>query len=187
MEFLDDWSAPYVRTWERCAALRDKSPRRFLEIGVHEGRSACWLMEHRMRAGAEFVGVDPFLSAAIEQRARRNIAEAADAHKITADVYGRKFDAELAEHLGQRGAFDGLYVDASKDRDEVAEICRLAFPLVMRGGVLIFDDCYWDESRRCIDLDHPAPAGEAIFDALHAIGKTHWDFVWHESQVAVFR
>jgi predicted O-methyltransferase YrrM len=186
MEFIDDWSAAYVRTWSRCPALREFRPTRVLEIGVHEGRSAVYTI-NRMPPGGWFVGVDPFLSPEIEARARRNIAAAAQQAGVEAAILPRKFDGDVVSSIDTCGGFDLLYIDATKDRDELLALCRLAFPLVRLGGLMIFDDAYWHEDRRCIDLDRLSPAGHAIFEALADIGKSPWDFVWHESQVAVFR
>lgn len=184
--FTDNWSEAYERTWSRCPHLRNVTPNNVLEIGVHEGRSACLVIE-RMPIDGLYVGVDPFLSPAIEQRARENIRASAETRGVRHVVHTRPFDAAIAANLVHHGPFDLLYVDGPKDRASLLAICRRAFPLVKPGGAMIFDDAYWNDVEHRVDLNVLAPAGEAIFEALAEIGKTPRDFIWHETQIAVLR
>jgi predicted O-methyltransferase YrrM len=186
--FTDSWHEGYVRTWKRCHAIKDVRPERVLEIGVHEGRSACHLIDERMPPKSVFVGVDPFLSIEHEARARANVAIAAAVRQIQATLWSRPFDQAMADYLNRtQKPFDVLYIDGPKERDAVLAICRAAFPLVRPGGVMIFDDAYWHEDSRSVDLNRLAPAGEAIFAALAEIEKGPHDLIWHETQLALFR
>jgi predicted O-methyltransferase YrrM len=147
--YTTDWTTPHFSTWD--AILRDRRDRVIdvLEIGAWEGRSAIFWLNYF--PGSRVTCVDPFTGneehvlmvpdavATIEQRFDDNLARFdARMEKVKA----RSQDAlPLFGVTGRR--FDFVYLDGShRAADAFADAC-LAWPLVRRGGALLFDDYTW--------------------------------------------
>lgn len=160
-EFTVDWFGSFTeRVWKQI--MPQLKPRRVLEIGSFEGRSACFLMEtvdwtdnfelhcidtweggieHRRR------GVDmPSVEARFDRNtdlARRNSAATIDLvkHKGPSD---RHLAALLSGGYGE--AFDFVYVDGSHQAPDVLLDAIMGFKLLRTGGVIGFDDYLWAET-----------------------------------------
>lgn len=168
-EFSVDWSAGYRRTWAECPLLKDFSPQRWIEIGLHEGRSAVHTIA-RMPRGGFFYGVDPWvLGNDVARRCSRNIWEASQLHGITYDFLDFTADAlDGFRTRGDEGKFDGGYLDGPKDYGGAKVATIQLLRLVKSGGPIVFDDVHWDEKAREIRLDWISPVGRAVLDATGA-------------------
>ena len=133
---------------------RDLAPR-ILEIGSWEGRSALFFLNYLPRS--RLVCVDPF--------GRAGPAEAMTEFGINTKNYDpdyeARFDANLAAFhgrfekmramsfaaLGELGVegrrFDIAYIDGSHHTTDVYRDAVLVWPMIVRGGILIFDDYRW--------------------------------------------
>lgn len=157
--FTTDWIAPHVATWD--TVLRDRCDRvaDVLEIGAWEGRSAIFWLNYFEKC--RLTCIDTFAGSAehhiafagqvgsIEQRFDANIAPfGARVEKIKAASAAALPQLALA---GRR--FDFVYLDGSHRAIDVYIDACLAWPLVRRGGALLFDDYTWDDMPD--EMDRP--------------------------------
>ena len=138
-------------------------PLRILEIGVFEGRTACWFCKHLLREpGERYFGIDPWDPAKMTGRRYRGRAEEMTAgHERTAKKaladypqaellkgYSRDVIPAMSKAAGwePRGAwppgyFGLIYVDGEHYFDPVMADSRLCWPLLNpEGGIMVWDD-----------------------------------------------
>lgn len=133
MNFTSDWHSYTIPIWEAVVLPRLKpGPRRMLELGSYEGRSAAWALDNVV-AGGELVCVDSWKVADIEARFDENVGSRVTKIKghITSVLVGMA-------SAGER--FDIIYVDGDHDGAAVLENAVLAWMLLARGGLMVFDD-----------------------------------------------
>jgi predicted O-methyltransferase YrrM len=149
-EYTSNWVWKNFFIWPRILApLRDK-PARILEIGSFEGRSATFFLRYLPRA--TIVCVDPFEEtpehflaewtpqlAKIEQRFDRNVAEFG---KRVEKIKSRSAPA-LASLAAEGRKFDLAYIDGSHRRDDVMTDSLGVWPMIVAGGIVIWDDYEW--------------------------------------------
>lgn len=153
--FTSDWVSYRAETWLRWLQPwigRDNVAA--LEIGSHEGRSACWFCDHVLTAPSSYlVMVDLWADKAAE------ILAAANTEGLR--VFRRKghSSAVLARLTteGRRYAF--AYIDGEHSAAQtLADLCAV-WPLIMPGGVVIVDDYHYTAPHRPIP---PQPAIDAF-------------------------
>jgi predicted O-methyltransferase YrrM len=157
-DFTRDWFSDAVPVWRQILAAT--APRKLLEVGSFEGRSACFLIDalspdhaielhciDTFEGGVEHARLD---MSAVEARFRANIGIAcANAlHAPQVIVHKGLSDAGLAGLLagGARDTFDFIYIDGSHQAPDVLADAVLGFRLLRPGGVMIFDDYLWSEN-----------------------------------------
>lgn len=151
--FTQDWFSYHVPLWERLLAPLAGQPVQALEVGVFEGRSTVWLLDHVLtHPEATLTWVDTFAGGAdhagmdltgLEGRFRANTARFGA--KVRGRV-GRSWDV-LRDMTGER--FDLVYIDGSHAAADVLADAVLAWRLLKVGGLMGFDDYGWRQ--------HPAP------------------------------
>jgi predicted O-methyltransferase YrrM len=153
-EFSVDWVTETAPVWRSMIAV--VSPRRVLEIGSFEGRSAIFLIEHCAPSGPfEITCIDSWGGgpeharidmSQVEARFDRNTARARAKH-ASLTVNKLKSDSALALARliadGQSGAYDLVYIDGSHQAPDVLTDAVLAFKLLRVGGIMVFDDYLW--------------------------------------------
>jgi len=163
--FSSDWTSGNFPIW--VTLLRrycDLAPR-ILEIGSWEGRSALFFLNFLPHS--RLVCVDPFVRAG----SAASMAEFGVNSEDFDPNYEARFDANLAafqeriekmrttslEALGELGVegrrFDIAYIDGSHDTADVYRDAVLTWPMIVRGGLVIFDDYRWEYQRGT--LEHP--------------------------------
>lgn len=168
--FTSDWTSGHFPHWIRL--LSDYRDRKLnvLEIGSWEGRSALFFLNYLKQC--ELVCVDTFKGSDEHQR---GITDTGDVSGIEA-----RFDANTAQFrhrlqkikaesrialadlgLSQR-RFDIVYVDGSHLALDVYTDAVLAWPLIVSGGLMIFDDYEWDMMRE--PTHHPKIGIDAFLD-----------------------
>lgn len=168
MQFTQNYLDGFLATWAGCPALRNFRPERWLEVGTFEGRSACWMIENKLAEEGQIVCIDTFdLFPDQEGITTCNLLEAAYPKDVLTFPH-RGTLPEIAPRLS--GHFDGCYIDGPKEYESCLEASRLAWDLVRPGGVLIWDDIYWDESRHVHDRDQLGPVGLAVKQLLEEHG-----------------
>jgi hypothetical protein len=152
--FSADWFS--ANSWQFERHLRPLSRTRcnLLEIGCHEGRATCWLLENiATHPAATVTCIDTVLQPSF----RPNVEAAGGSDKVRF-VHG--MSRSVLRELGF-GRYDFIYVDGNHTTVEVLEDAVLSFRLLKVGGILAFDDYKWDDSR----LRHeglPKPAIDAF-------------------------
>lgn len=136
-EFTQHWHNNAIGMWERWLPLDQLKTG--LEIGSFEGASAVWLMDHC--PNLTLTCVDIFgpafddVTGEYEQRFERNVAEYGD--RI---IKMKGKSADVLKTLPQRSQFDLIYIDGDHSYEGALIDAQLAFPLLKKGGILIFDD-----------------------------------------------
>jgi predicted O-methyltransferase YrrM len=162
-----------------------------LEIGSHEGRATCWMLENLLSESGTITCIDPFGNTPLnayknDQLPTQRIIQ--DIHKHNTDLtklasqtvevmpvmsyYG------LAQLIVDRREFDLIYVDGSHCADAVLADATMAFGLLKHKGYMIFDDYLWRESADV--LDHPKMSIDAfvnMFQKHIAIGMINYQYV----------
>lgn len=182
-EYSVDWFSPNIPVWKQL--LPQVKPRRILEIGSYEGRSACFFIEQcAAEAPLELHCIDSWEGGIEHQKGA--IAEA-----VMSDVE-RRFDAntlfaasqvphevKLVKHKtlshpalakliasGEKSSFDLIYIDGSHQAPDVLADAVLAFPLLRVGGLMAFDDYLWhiEPLGRQDPLNMPKPGIDAFLN-----------------------
>jgi predicted O-methyltransferase YrrM len=184
--YTEDWFSYNVPVWERVLAPLIGKPVQALEIGVFEGRSSVWLLEHVLthvdstltwidtfQGGSDHVGMN---LTGLETRFRANTVPFGK--RVNGHV-GRSQDV-LRTISGER--FDLVYIDGSHEAPDVLTDAVLAWPLLKPGGLMGFDDYGWrgpPEPQRC-----PALAVDAFLDVMRGChSELHRGYqVWVQKQ-----
>ena len=142
MKYSMTWHDSHAEVWRQIVLpLLPETPRRWLELGSYEGRSAAWTLEHAIREGDELVCVDAFFNDEVERRFDANVGSRVTKCKLRHDEY-------LLAEIGRGGRYNVIYVDGDHDAPAVLSDAVLAWKLLGRGGVMIFDDYHWQGGWR---------------------------------------
>jgi|GEM_PF-1754796 len=163
--FSTDWFSYNIPTWERhLAAVRGRSGLRYLEVGVYEGRSLFWMMNHVLTApDARATAVDAFFPHAHDYEAslRDNLARC-DARDKIAVLKGDSADVLRSLPLG---SFDVIYIDAGHGQRALFVDLALCWGLLAAGGLMILDDYKFGHARLPYEL-RPQPVIDVFLDAV---------------------
>ena len=188
-DFSFDWTSWHFQNWFKL--LRNYRGRRtqMLEIGSWEGRSAVFFLNYLPRA--RLVCIDSFeggkehrqsASAAkfLRQVERRFEANTKEFGRRVEMMKARSSDALIT--LGLEGRrFDIAYIDGSHMAVDVYSDAQLTWPLMARGGLMIFDDYLWKEMSGPLDVPKPG------IDAFLASIKGQYRTVLDDYQVAIVK
>ena len=154
-EYTRDWFSWAPPIWTQIFSQLG-SRRRFLEIGSFEGRSTVWLVENALEDGGEIHCVDtwqggeehtPEEVGGSKRRFDRNIAILRRKHPrrrvIPCQGSSLALLGRMAAAKKHREEFDMIYIDGSHIAKDVLTDACLAWPLLRRGGVIVFDDYAW--------------------------------------------
>ncbi|MPZ40739.1 MAG: hypothetical protein GEU95_22350 [Rhizobiales bacterium] len=174
--FADDWTSWHFPNWMKLLASYHDRPVRVLEIGSWEGRSALFFLNFLPRA--RLTCIDTFAGGqehreaaardATEARALKLLERRFDANVSAFATRIRKMKANSANALAQLGVekrrFDIAYIDGGHRATEVYTDAVMTWPLIERGGTVIFDDYQWREMPE--RLDNPGPGIDAFLRAI---------------------
>lgn len=166
-QFTKDWFHWAPQVWEQLIPMlpdgetfgsAEKPVRHFLEVGSFEGRSAVWIMENMMQDGDSLTCIDTWAGGeehgaedmrAVEGRFEHNI-QVAKGKLGRRNVRTWKCDSviSLAEELQYaRGMYHFVYIDGSHTAKDVLTDACMAWPLLKKGGIVVFDDYLWGDPR----------------------------------------
>ncbi len=176
-QFTDDWFSQDIPIWEKAMApYRGKPKLHYLEVGTFEGRSALWMIENVLTdPTSKLTVIDPFLDD-YKNRYRANLKTSGAAARVTtiegySQVELRKIPMDSC---------DFVYIDGSHRADDVLEDAILAWRLVKKGGLLLFDDYRWTGWKSVVPLDQrPGPAIDTFYEFY---GK-HFDVIHNGYQL----
>lgn len=161
-QFTNNWFSPHKEVWNE---LLDKlNPSKILEVGSFEGASSCFIIEKlacekeielhcvdSWKGGIEHqTGGDAEADmSAVEARFKHNIelAKKSATHSVNLQVHRENSDVALSSLIasGHANTFDFVYIDGSHQAPDVLCDAVLSFRLVRNGGLMIFDDYFWQE------------------------------------------
>ncbi len=140
MEFTADWFSRHIPHWTRLVGPLAAQPIRALEVGSYEGRSAVWLLENILaHPESQLVCVDRWDRLDVQRRFRSNIAETGRDKRVVECIGDSAAALRAVE-----GTFDLIYIDGSHEARDVLTDAALCWPLLKRGGILVFDDYGWN-------------------------------------------
>jgi predicted O-methyltransferase YrrM len=151
--FSSDWTSWHFANWAALLhPLRDE-PVRVLEIGSWEGRSALFFLNYLSRSNIACVDTfggniehmrNPHFAALVPETEQRFDANLACFERRLEKIKGAS--AEVLPQLGIAARrFELVYVDGSHRAADVYADGVLAWPMLARDGILIFDDYEFDE------------------------------------------
>ena len=162
--FTADWFTNGLINFEYAKAQMGTLPESILEIGCHEGRSTCWMLENLLSGDGSITCIDPFANEPLS--AFRN--EHPPENRIIEEIFRHNTDLvkksdqtirlmptlsfyALAELITENAQFDFIYVDGSHSADEVLADAVMAFGLLKKNGYMIFDDYLWMAAADSLD------------------------------------
>lgn len=162
--FTADWFTNGLINFEYAKAQMGTLPESILEIGCHEGRSTCWMLENLLSENGSITCIDPFANEPLS--AFRN--EHPPENRIIEEIFRHNTDLvkksdqtirlmptlsfyALAELITEQAQFDFVYVDGSHSADEVLADAVMAFGLLKKNGYMIFDDYLWMVAADSLD------------------------------------
>jgi predicted O-methyltransferase YrrM len=192
MKFSQDWTAGHVEVWEQVLNELKDTPVRYLEIGVFEGRTLCWMLQNVLtHSSSRATAVDPFTGSiehaseeiainTLRDRFFENIAPWRE--RVT--VYEGTNKRWLPELLRSHQKYNLIYVDGSHMGQDVLFDAVMAWEMLDPNGILVFDDYEWDMYR-----DHRMTPKVAIDSFLATIEgdyvllKKYWGVIIRKATI----
>jgi predicted O-methyltransferase YrrM len=175
-EFATDWTSWHFPNWTKLLNSRRNRALRVLEIGSWEGRSALFFLNYLPRATLTcidtFAGGQEHQEAAARDRAEARFLRSIEgrfdrntsAFKKRIEKIKASSTAALAELGIQNRRFDLAYVDGGHRAVEAYADGALTWPLIARGGLVLFDDYEWNEMPK--PLDNPGAGIDAFLKSI---------------------
>ena len=160
MNFTTDWFSNNIPNFELCIATTPEH-KLFMEIGVFEGRSTCWLLQNGLSDKGSIVCVDSFSGSlehtgidfkAVEGRFWTNTNEAKKMEQKVS-LFKKKSYQALAEMIGHRTVFDFIYVDGSHAPSDTLSDACMAWGMLKPQGVMLFDDYRYPHEPTKVGID----------------------------------
>ena len=191
--FTTDWTTWKLPHWVKLLAPFRGRRINVLEVGSWEGRSAIFFANYLPRA--RITCVDTFAGgqehqeaaarSAYDARSLRQVESRFDSNLRAFRRRIEKIKASSADALCALGIrnrrFELAYIDAGHRAVEVYADGSLAWPLMARGGMMIFDDYQWDEMPK--RLDNPKPGIDAFLKSI----RGQYRVVHRSYQIAIVK
>jgi len=170
--FSCDWTTGNIPIWAGILADHRNRSTRVLEIGSWEGRSALFFLNYLPTC--QLTCVDTFggnaehhedewfakLVPGVEDRFDANVSQFGDRVEKMKGPSG-----QILPQLGIAGRrFDVAYVDGSHYAADVFMDAALTWPLMVQGGIVIFDDYEWQLMHN--ELERPKLGVDKFLDAI---------------------
>lgn len=189
-KFSQDWFSGHIPVFVQMLAT-DPKPKKILEIGSFEGRSAVWFIEHAFGETGELYCVDTWGDTPehvspdmkeIHARFGANV-EIARFNKPNVKVNELRgvSEYELPKLIatGHAGAFDFIYIDGCHEAvNALTDLC-FSFQLCRSGGLIGVDDYLWP------DHAHPLRKPKISVDAFTNIFAEQLTIVFQGYQVFI--
>jgi len=164
LNFTQDWFSNNIPNFEACMAVLDKREL-FLEIGSFEGRATCWMLENGLANDGEITCIDPYIKSdydptidmeAVKERFLANTQEVrreeqfVDLHEATSFTALSWLSQDI---MGDINIYDFIYVDGSHAPDVALTDACMAWRLLRKGGVMLFDDYLYPHEPTKVGID----------------------------------
>lgn len=147
--FTRNWADRGQANWHEHLAYLAGKPFTYLEIGVFEGRSGCWMLDDFLtHPSSRYIGIDlwefdrRYDGKQVEARARANLSR----HAAKAELLKGPSHWLLRSPRWLPATIDVGLIDGDHGATGVLSDSVLVWPLVKPGGVMIWDD-YCDRRR----------------------------------------
>lgn len=176
-----DWTTCHAEHWRTWLAEFIGAPCVGLEVGVFEGRSSAWFLEHICTHRlSRLVAIDPWAAKSHDNR----LAIAESGHGLRYQFHPDQAEDLLSQWHRGGFRFDWIYLDGAKEAARVVEQSVLSWRMLRPGGVLIWDDYQWQWTETCKSIRPSIPPGPAI-DAFLAFYAGELELIAKGWQVAV--
>lgn len=135
--FTQDWTGPFRANAHRHLWSLRGQPIRYVEVGIYEGRSGCWMLDNILtHPGSQYVGIDTWdeRTSGREVVARANLDHPRHGRRII------KATSDVAAEMLKGDPIDVLYIDGGHTEDDVKRDFQSLYPLLNVGGIVAFDD-----------------------------------------------
>lgn len=140
-QFTQNWTQPFIVNASAHLMHRKDEPLKYLEIGVFEGRSLCWMAEHvLLHPESVGIGIDIWTIEEEFKRAEHNCGQHSQIGIVRSSL---THEARNFPH----GHFDVIYIDGDHLAIPVMTDTVLAWPLLKPGGIMIWDDTEWPQPQ----------------------------------------
>jgi predicted O-methyltransferase YrrM len=177
--FTHDWFTHNTTNFDDCTARLVKSfneVNSVLEIGSFEGRATCWMLENMLSDTGVITCIDPFLGVdnperadpglrykPLEDRFNYNVAISKKSTQ-TVNVIPTVSYTALAALITTGCQYDFIYVDGDHTGEGALTDACMAWGLLRKGGIMLFDDYFWDHAPDI--LDRPKAAIDAFMNTF---------------------
>ena len=132
------------------AKFKGQANLKFLEIGCFEGRATCWLLENILTAPSSKIhAIDTFEGSIEHSDEKLDLHSLEDVFRGNIEPFKDKvivwkgYSQDILRKFEPNTRFDFIYVDGSHQAPDVLEDAVLAFRLLSKDGIMIFDDYKW--------------------------------------------
>lgn len=149
-EFTNNWFEKTAQGWDKFPKAKS-----VLEIGSYEGKSSVWIIQNILEAEGSIICIDTWSGGEehddidfekVEARFDENVKKAVTEDKQVYKIKGTSVNG-LSICLVNKRMFDFIYIDGSHiARDVLTDAC-MAWPMLTRGGIIVFDDYKWGKPR----------------------------------------
>jgi len=159
-KFTQDWFNWAPEVWTQLIPMLP-ARKKFLEIGSFEGRSTVWTVENMMEDGGEIYCIDTWEGG--EEHSKEDMSPAEDNfrhnRRLLMDKYADRhitidkgtslecLAGWLIPSVVSKELFDFIYIDGSHVAKDVLTDACMAWPLLKREGLMVFDDYMWGNPR----------------------------------------
>jgi len=150
MKFTQDWFSHNISNFELIRKILPER-KRFLEIGSFEGRATVWMLQNMLDADGHITCIDTFKGSeehtilnlnSLEAIFRQNVSEAKNTDQVVEVLSMTSYDG-LGYLIAQKEQYDFIYIDGSHTAFDVMTDACMAFGLLKKGGIMLFDDYLW--------------------------------------------
>lgn len=186
-----DWFSNNIPRWEEYLSPLKGKELKALELGSFEGRSAVWLLENVLtHPKSHIICVDNFRPSAEMKAVHKSklpLPTTVKRHFLhNTKPFGSKVELIVADTkdalkqpklLRHTDVIDIVYIDAGRHAQHVLEDAVLSFPLLKKGGIIIFDD-YTNSKEH--DFSCPKKGIDAFLDVYSdelEVMNTSWQVI----------
>jgi len=183
-----DWFSKYIPDWKKYTeSLTGMPDLKFLEVGSFEGRSTVWMLENILtHPSSKILCVDTFGGSMEHERMSIDTTTIEDTFwhnirltKAEEKVQVIKGTSQVVLRTLPFNTFDLAYIDGSHVATDVLSDAVLTLPLMKHGGIMVFDDYYWD------DEPDPLNRPKMAIDAFLRVNKGLYETIKKYEQVAI--
>lgn len=157
--FTTNWFDKNIPIWNKFLEPLKMKKIIVLEIGAFEGACTTWILEELLlHPGSKLVTIDTFRGSKehrecpllskklddLEKNFYSNIEKIKKINKITV-IKECSYEALIKFNCEKNYFFNLIYIDGSHLAKDVLNDATLAWSLLLKHGVLIFDDYCWDQ------------------------------------------
>ena len=183
-----DWFSKYIPDWKKYTeSLAGMPDLKFLEVGSFEGLSTVWMLTNILtHPSSKILCVDTFGGSMEHERMSINTTTIEETFwhnirltKAQEKVQVMKGKSQEVLRTLPFNTFDLAYIDGSHVATDVLSDAVLTLPLMKHGGIMVFDDYYWD------DEPDPLNRPKMAIDAFLRVNKGRYDTIKKYEQVAI--